>query len=124
MSQITTSAKTLTYYIETPGICKLARACGDKLQRLTQEELYQLCTAIGLMLWGCVEPSEEVVEEDDEFADLFDTQAEPDLVNSLEELVTPDVTGNVKACLILLQDETAESLSYLLPAVAEYARDR
>ena len=122
MSQ-STSAKTLTYYIETPGICKLARACGDKLQRLTQEELYQLCTAIALMLWGCVEPTAEV-DPDDEFADLFEAESEPDLINSVEELVTPDVTGNVKACLILLQNEDPETLAALLPAVAEYARDR
>ena len=116
------ATKTLTYYVETPGIRKLEQMCGTRLDRLTQEELYQLCTAIALMLWGCVEPTE--VDPDDEFADLFEADSSSDLVNSVEELVTPDVTGNVKACLILLQHEDPEALAALLPAVAEYARDR
>ena len=123
MTQFTSFAKTITYYIETPGVCKLEQMCGSRLERLSQEELYQLCTAIALMLWGCVEPTAEV-DPDDEFADLFESESEPDLINSVEELVTPDVTGNVKACLILLQHEDPEALAALLPAVAEYARDR
>ena len=119
------ATKTLGFYIDTPGIRKLERACGDRLTKLTQEELYQLCTSIALMLWGCCEPAQEI-DPDDEFADLFYglAEPEPDLVNSMQELVTPDITGNVKACLILLQNETPGDLSCLLPAVAEYARDR
>ena len=117
------ATKTLTYYIDTPGIRKLEQMCGSRLERLSQEELYQLCTAIALMLWGCCEPAQEI-DPDDEFADLFSDHSEPDLINSVEELVTPDVTGNVKACLILLQNEDPEALAALLPAVAEYARDR
>ena len=122
MTQFTSSAKTITYYIETASTRKLEQMYGSRLERLSQEEKYQLCTAIAIMLWGCVEPTKEV-DPDDEFSDLFEAESEPDLINSVEELVTPNVTGNVKACLILLQHEPPEVLAQLLPAIAEYARD-
>ena len=126
MTNFTTSAKVLSYYVETPGIRKLGEVFGDKLEKLSQEEKYQLCTAIALMLWGCCdsgigEGSDEY--EDLEFSDLMTDESEPDLVRATDDQLIPAITGNVRAALILLQHEEPEILAQLLPAVAEYARD-
>ena len=59
MTQFTSSAKTITYYLDTASTRKLEQMYGSRLERLSQEEKYQLCTAIALMLWGCCEPTED-----------------------------------------------------------------
>lgn len=128
MSQFTTSAKTLTYYVETTAIKKLGDAFGHKLDKLTQEEKYQLCTSISLMLWGCCDSGigeGQVSEEYDEldFSDLVDSEAEPDLITTQNAYLVPEVTAHVMTALILLQNEPPETLAQLLPAIAEYARD-
>ncbi len=46
-----------------------------------------------------------------------------DLVQDADIALTFEVNGDVKQCLILLQNESPETLSALLPAIAEYARD-
>ena len=38
----TSAAKTLTYYIDTPGTQRLVEACGSRLTEITQREKYQL----------------------------------------------------------------------------------
>ena len=126
MPQFTTSAKTLLFYVETKAIKRLGEVFGDKLEKLAQEEKFQLCTAIALMLWGCCdsgigEGSDE--DEDLDFSDLVTDESEPDLIRATDDQLIPDITGNVRAALILLQNEEPEILAQLLPAVAEYARD-
>ena len=122
MTQFTSSAKTITYYLDTASTRKLEQMYGSRLELLSQEEKYQLCTAIALMLWGCCEPTEDD-QENDEFADLFETESEPDLITTQNDQLVPEVSGNVMACLVTLQNESPEILAQLLPAIAEYARD-
>lgn len=130
MAQFTTSAKTLTYYVETKAIHKLGEAFGHKLDRLSQEEKYQLCTTIALMLWGCCESGigEGPVTEDSQSfdnVDLFDfgDESEPDLITAQNDQLVPEVTAHVMTALVILQNEPPEILAQLLPAIAEYARD-
>jgi hypothetical protein len=95
---------------------------GSHLQGLTQQEKYELITAIGLHLWGSVEP----VELDDEFNeldDLFEEEPEPDLIMGVTSNVVPQISANTMSALVILQYESPESLSFLLPAICEYARD-
>jgi hypothetical protein len=120
MAQFTTSAKTLTYYAQSKGIEKLGEAFGSRLERLSQEEKYQLCTCIGLMLWGCCDSG--IGEGEDVFAELH-TESEPDLIGSQDAYLVPEVSNNALYALILLQNEEPEVLAQLLPAIAEYARD-
>jgi len=122
MTQFTSSAKTLTYYVETKAVKRLGEVFGEKLEKLTQEEKYQLCTAIALLLWGCCDTE---FDEDDglDFSGLMDDEAEPGLVRVTDDQLVPAITGNVREALILLQNEEPEILAQLLPAVAEYARD-
>ena len=126
MAQFASSAKTLLFYVETKAVRRLGEVFGDKLQKLIQEEKYQLCTAIALMLWGCCdsgigEGSDE--DEDLDFSDLMTDESEPDLVSSVDIQLVPAITGHVRAALVLLQNEEPAILAQLLPAVAEYARD-
>ena len=122
MPQFTSSAKTLTYYVETKAITRLGEVFGNRLEKLTQEEKYQLCTAIGLLLWGCCDPE---FEEDDglDFSGLMDDESEPGLVRVTDDQLVPAITDQVREALVLLQNEEPEILAQLLPAVAEYARD-
>ena len=124
MTNFTTSAKTLTYYVETKAINTLGEAFGHKLDRLTQEEKYQLCTAIALMLWGCCDSGIGKGHDDDlDFSDLVLEDDEADACRVVDDQLAPAITGNVRAALVLLQNEPPEILAQLLPAVAEYARD-
>lgn len=128
MPQFTSSAKTLTYYVETKAVLKLGHAFGHKLERLTQEEKYQLCTVIALMLWGCCDSGIGEVDEvpyqlqpSDDYLDELDS--EPDLVSASQNQLVPQATPHVMTALIILQNEEPEILAQLLPAIAEYARD-
>ena len=124
MTNFTTSAKTLTYYVETKAINTLGEAFGHKLDRLTQEEKYQLCTAIALMLWGCCDSGiGEGSDEDLDFSDLMTDESEPGLVRVTDDQLVPAITDQVREALVLLQNEPPEILAQLLPAIAEYARD-
>ena len=122
MAQFASSAKTLTYYVETKAITRLGEVFGNRLEKLTQEEKFQLCTAIALMLWGCCDSGPD---EDDglDFSDLVLEDDEADACRVVNDQLVPEVTGNVMAALIILQNEEPEILAQLLPAVAEYARD-
>ena len=124
MPQFTTSAKTLTYYVETKAVKHLGEVFGHKLDKLSQEEKYQLVTAIALMLWGCCDSGiGEGSDEDLDFSDLVLEGDEADACRVVNDQLVPEVTGNVRAALVLLQNEEPEILAQLLPAVAEYARD-
>ena len=122
MTQFTSSAKTLLFYVETKAVKRLGEVFGNRLEKLTQEEKYQLCTAIALMLWGCCD---SVPDEDDDldFSDLVLEDDEADACRVVDDQLAPAITGNVRAALVLLQNEEPEILAQLLPAVAEYARD-
>ena len=98
---------------------------GADLNTLTQEEKYQLCTAIALMLWGCCISgfNDDDEDEDLDFSDLMANESEPDLINAVDEQLVPAITGNVRAALILLQNEEPETLAELLTVAAECARD-
>ena len=122
MTQFTSSAKTLNYYGETKAITRLGEVFGNRLEKLTQEEKYQFCTAIALMLWGCCD---SVPDEDDDldFSDLVLEEDESDACRVVNDQLVPEVTGNVMTALVILQNEPPEILAQLLPAVAEYARD-
>jgi hypothetical protein len=126
MTQVfSTSAKCVSYYLDTKATQRLMTQFGSHLQGLTQEEKYQLVTAIGLHLWGSVEPVEldaDAPFNDLEFADLFE-ESEPDLITTQNDQLVPEVTANVMSALVILQNESPESLSFLLPAICEYARD-
>ena len=122
MAQFTSSAKTLLFYVETKAIKRLGDVFGHKLEKLTQEEKYQLVTAIALMLWGCCDSG--IGSDDDlDFSDLVLEDDEADACRVVNDQLVPEVTGNVMAALIILQNEEPEILAQLLPAVAEYARD-
>ena len=131
MAQFTTSAKTLTYYVDNNTVQRLGQAFGNRLEGLTQEEKYQLCTAIALMLWGCCDSgdgedastnlSTNVSAAIDALMDEPDS--EPDLITTQNDQLVPEVTAHVMTALVILQNEPPEILAQLLPAVAEYARD-
>ena len=122
MPQFTSSAKTLTYYADTNAVQRLGEVFGNRLEKLTQEEKYQLCTAIALMLWGCCDSGPD--EDDDlDFSDLVLEEDEADACRVVNDQLVPEVTAHVMTALVILQNEPPEILAQLLPAVAEYARD-
>ena len=122
MPQFTSTAKTLLFYVETKAVKRFGEVFGDKLEKLSQEEKYQLVTAIALMLWGCCDSG---LDEDDDldFSDLLLEEDKSDACRVVDDQLVPEVTGNVRTALILLQNEEPEILAQLLPAIAEYARD-
>ena len=127
MTQFTSSAKTLTYYVDNDTIHRLCKSFGNRLEGLTQEEKYQLCTAIALMLWGCCDSGDGQVDEIpyqlQPLDDLDELDSEPDLITTQNDQLVPEVTAHVMAALVILQNLAPEILAQLLPAVAEYARD-
>jgi hypothetical protein len=127
MLQLTTTSKPLTYYVETKAVRTLTQTFGDKLAKLSQEEKYQLCTAIALMLWGCCDSGigeGQGADDDLDFGELMDeVEAEPDLISVSENQLVPAVTANVMTALTILRFEDPEILAQLLPPIAEYARD-
>ena len=124
MPQFASSAKTLLFYVETKAIKRLGEVFGHKLEKLSQEEKYQLCTAIALMLWGCCDSGIGEGSDDDlDFSDLVLEDDEADACRVVDDQLAPAITENVRAALVILQNEPPEILAQLLPAVAEYARD-
>ena len=109
----TTTTKTLTYYIDTTGIQRLAKACGERLTGLNTREKYQLAGVIAEYLATMVEDEENGELGEDETWTLLNHEAQHQ----------NDITGKVHAVLAILADEECESLAALLPAIAEYARD-
>jgi len=114
------TSKPLTFYVETKAITRLGEVFGNRLQKLIQEEKYQLCTAIALLLWGCCDPEFED-DEDLDFSGLMEDDS--DACRVVNDQLVPEVTAHVMTALVILQNEPPEILAQLLPAVAEYARD-
>ena len=112
MPQFTSTAKPIQYYIsaQSNAIDALAAAVGDRLEKLTQCERYQLLAVVGLFLWNLAET------EDGEDVTVS-------LVSCYEVDCPYTVTGNVKICLKLLNGESPDTLSDALPAIAEYAKN-
>ena len=129
ITRFTTSAKPITSYVETKAIRTLGEVFGDKLSKLSQEEKFQLATAIALTLWGCCdsgigEGQGDDDEDDLDFGELMDeVESEPDLISVSENQLVPAVTENVIGALKILRFEDPEILAQLLPPIAEYARD-
>lgn len=118
MTQFSSSAKILTSHADTQGTQKLAASFGSRLENLNQEDKYQLISAVGVHLWGMCESATEVQElKGTSYDDTLD------LVQDADIALTFEVNEDVKQALILLQNDTAETLAALLPAIAEYARD-
>ena len=107
------ATKTLTYYIDTPGVRRLEEACGSRLTELTQREKYQLAGVIAEYLATMVDDPENGELDEDETWTILDHTA--------QHYHGP--TNNVQALLVILVDEECEALAALLPAIAEYARD-
>jgi hypothetical protein len=109
MAQFTTSAKPIQYYRESTLINKFALAVGDRCERLTQSERYQLATVIGLFCHAYCE-----LEEDDEMETLLEVY---------NRYIAVPFSGNVCACLFLFKDEDPGALAAILPAITEYAQN-
>ena len=108
------ATKGITYYVETPGIRRLEQMCGSRLTELTQREKYQLAGVIAEWLAVMTDdPENETIDEDEGWT-LLNTEWGTSIVT----------TNNVKVVLEILNDEDPEALAALLPAIAEYARDR
>lgn len=112
MTQFTSSAKPIQYYIsaQSNAIDALADATGDRLQKLTQSERYQLLSCVGLFLWNLAETEEW-------------ENVKVSLVSCYEVDCPYTVTENIKICLKLLNGESPDTLSDALPAIAEYAKN-
>jgi len=110
MPPFTSSAKPIQYFvsIQSAGIDKLAKAVGDRLERLTQCERYQLSTCIAMYLWYLTELTEE-------------EEVEETLMGSYDSMISLIATGNVLLCLSVLNAETPDTLADLLTAIAQYA---
>ena len=112
MTQFTSSAKVIQHFCsnQSDAIDKLAAAVGNRLEKLTQCERYQLATCIGMYLWYVTELTEE--------EDVEDT-----LVSFYQTMMPLIATGNVQLCLFLLDGEDPDNLADILPAITEYARN-
>jgi hypothetical protein len=102
MAQFTSSTKPLLSYAETELTKKLVRACGDRLTELTQMEKYQFSAAITVYLWGLAEDIEQANDEG------YDDGSEDSLLDIAQIALSFEVTGNVKACLVILNDYARE----------------
>jgi hypothetical protein len=109
MAQFTTSAKPIQHYRESALINKFAHAVGDRCERLTQSERYQLITVLSLYCHACCE-----LDDDDE----ADTPYE-----CYYRYIDVPFSVNVVACLVLFEDEEPDAIASILPALTEYARN-
>ena len=110
--QFSSSTKILLSFAETEITKKLVTVYGNRLEKLTQCEKYQLVTAIGLLMWSL---AYDIENGDDRESD--------NLMSSLAVLENVEVTGNVQACLVILKNEDPHNLASILSAISEYARE-
>ena len=109
MPQFTSSAKPIQYFCETTLINKFARAVGDRLERLEQIERYQLLMCLSTWIYTYIG-----LDEDEEAETLLE---------NYHSCVSLECTGNVIACLALLEHEDVDNIAAILPAIAEYANN-
>jgi hypothetical protein len=109
MPQFTTSDKPLLSFVETTLLKKFVEAVGDRCERLTQSERYQLASCISIFCWTFCE-----MDDDDELENLLEVY---------HSTIPVSATGNVVACLTLLKDEDSDNLSGILPAISAYAKN-
>jgi hypothetical protein len=109
MAQFTTSAKPIQYYRESTLINKFAAAVGDRCERLTQSERYQLATCMSTYCHAYCE-----LDEDEDLETLMEVYW---------STVSTEMTGNVIACLWMLDGEEPDAIAAILPAISEYAQN-
>ena len=112
MTQFTSSAKVIQHFCsnQSDAIDRLAEAVGNRLEKLTQCERYQLATCLSMYLWYITELTEEEEVEDT-------------LVGFYRNMIPLVATGNVQLCLFLLNGEDPDNLADILPAISEYANN-
>ena len=106
MTQFTSSAKPIQYFCETTLINKFARAVGDRLERLEQIERYQLLMCLSTWIYTYCG-----LEEDEESETLLE---------NYHSSVALECTGNVLACLALLEHEDVIAI----PSLVRYELNR
>jgi hypothetical protein len=109
MPQFTTSDKPLLSFVGTTLLKKFVEAVGDRCERLTQSERYQLATCMSTYCWAYSELDEE--EEPETLQECY------------ESSVSLAITANVQACLIMLKNEDPDNIAAILPAISAYARN-
>ena len=109
MSHFTSSAKPIQYFCETTLINKFASAVGDRLERLKQIERYQLLMCLSTWIYT--------------YCGLEEDEEPETLLENYHSCVSLECTGNVLACLALLEHEDADNIAAILPAIAEYANN-
>ena len=105
MPQFTSSAKSLTSYVQTPAVNTLVESFGNRLQGLSKYEKYQVCADLSRALEWHANPDNERSDKTGYFSDCTFYK------------------NNNSKVIEILQKESAEVLAQLLPAIAEYARD-
>ena len=109
MTQFTSTAKPIQYFCETTLINKFARAVGDRLERLEQIERYQLLMCLATWVY--------------QYCGLEEDEESETLLENYHSSVSLECTGNVIACLALLEHEDVDNIAAILPAIAEYANN-
>ncbi len=115
-----TSHKPLSYYCDTPETQSLMAEFGSHLQQLTQEEKYQVISAIGLFLWRLSADQEAPAEDDDFGIEEEEPMIDVNFDNNCFNLTLNDAT--YKAVRMLYHSEP-EALAAMLPAIAFYAAE-
>ena len=105
MPQFTSSAKTLTSYIQTEAVDTLVESFGSRLQGLSKHEKYQVCADIARALEWYLSSDNPSGDKTGYFSDCRFSMS------------------NQGQAIDILQNEPVEILAQLLPAIAEYARD-
>ena len=112
--KFSTSTKVLFAFSETEATKKLVAKYGDRLSGLSQSEKYSLIAAIGCYLWGIAEDIELGTKE------FNDTET---LVTVPHFAINPDLSKSVKQCLVILQNDSTESLAAIIYPLGEYAKE-
>ena len=114
MTHFTSSTKTLLSFSETDATKKLVAKYSDRLSGLSQSDKYSLLVAINCYLWG--------ISEDIEKVSNHWTNTET-LVTVPHYAINPDLSKSVKDCLIILQNDSTDSLADILSPISDYARE-
>jgi len=103
------ASKPLRYFAtQSAGVERLVIAAGLQLERLSQCERYQLATCLSTYLWYLTTLEEE-------------EKTEETLMGVYDSFIDIVATGNVVLCLSILNSEAADTIAFILPAIAHYA---